>query len=105
MDDFMINRLKNLVQIDEMNESIYDDSDWKMRVLWFSALSPTSRFTHVERHGLIFTTDEVRDFYSKNGNSTDCLCSQSSILINVRTGEVLQQDLVERMLKKKHSQG
>lgn len=81
----------------QLNEDVYDGSDWVMEQLWFSALAPTSRRWHVARHGKIFTPDEVEEFYSKNGNPINCLCSQSPILINRKTREVLKEDLLKRM--------
>ena len=72
-----------------------------MMQLWFSALAPTSRRWHIERHGKTFTTDNVRQFYSVNGNSINCLCSQSTVLVNKKTGEVLQQALLDRMAKQR----
>ncbi|MGK0236358.1 MAG: hypothetical protein ACI9EK_002908 [Psychroserpens sp.] len=77
-----------------------------MGILWFSALAPTSRDSRVKRHGVIFTTDEVRRFYSNDDNCQNCLCSLSSTLVNVKTGEILQDSLVKRMLiaQKEHLQ-
>lgn len=89
------------VETDELNEDVYDDSDWHMMSLWYSALAATSRLNHVSRHGLLYTTDKVREFYSKNGNAINCLCSQSPILVNRKTGEILQQELVDRMVKRR----
>ncbi|ABZ74900.1 hypothetical protein Shal_0324 [Shewanella halifaxensis HAW-EB4] len=97
-DDLMRMRLGALDSIDALNKDIYDDSDWKMGVLWFSALAPTSRTGHAERHGVVYTTEEARLFYSKNDNPKNCLCSLSPTLVNVKTGEVLQTELVEKML-------
>ena len=76
-DDLMKMRYGTLDGNDALNRDIYDDSDWKMGILWFSALTPTSRDSHAERHGVIYTTDEVRSFYSKDENSKNCLCSLS----------------------------
>lgn len=105
-DELMNMRYGTLDSNDALNRDLYDDSDWKMGVLWFSSLAPTSRVDHVKRHGLVYTTDEVRSFYSKDENAEKCLCSLSSILVNVKTGEILQAHLVQRMLsaKNKHLQ-
>jgi len=89
------------VETDELNEDVYGDSEWGMMQLWFSALAPTSRRWHIARHGKTFTTDDVRQFYSVNANAINCLCSQSVILVNKRTGEVLQQALLDRMDKQR----
>lgn len=91
-------RLATLDSTDSMNATVYDDSDWKMGVLWWNALSPSSKVTHVERHGRIYSTNEVRDFYTHSENVEGCLCSLSPILFNVKTGEVLQTELIEKMV-------
>lgn len=88
-------------ETDVINEDVYKDSEWEMVSLWFSALAFTSRPNHVSKHGQTYTTQEVRDFYSVNGNSINCLCSQSPVLANKKSGEILQQPLQKRMLKKK----
>jgi len=94
-------RTASAAELDELNDDVYDDSEWGMLSLWFSALSPTTRKNHASRHGRTYTTDEVREFYSKNGNTINCLCSQSAVLVNKKTKEVLQQDLLDRMEKKR----
>jgi len=37
-----------------------------------SALSPTTRASHAARHGHLYTTDEERDWWSRDGNSINC---------------------------------
>lgn len=93
-------------ETDELNEQVYDDTPWKMRELWFSALAPTTRKNHAAKHSNIYTSDEVRGFYSESGFAINCLCSQSPILTNVETGEVIQQELIDKMkARKKQYQG
>jgi hypothetical protein len=94
-DELMNMRYGTLDSTDYLNRDVYDDSDWKMAVLWFSALAPTSRVSHVKRHGVAF--------YSIEDNSKSCLCSLSPILVNVKTGEILQAPMVERMLQAKNT--
>ncbi len=95
------------VETDELNEDVYSDSEWGMLSLWFSALAPKTktssgtRKAHAIRHGSTYTTEKVREFYAINGNAINCLCSQSPVLFNKKTGEVLQQDLLDRMAKKR----
>ena len=88
-------------ETDSINEDVYDDSDFHMTQLWFSALSPTTRKAHASKHGTTATTQENREFYSKDGNQINCLCSQSPVLANKRTGEILQKPLQKRMEKQK----
>jgi hypothetical protein len=88
-------------ETDDLNADVYAGSDWVMKSLWFSARAPTTRPSHLRRHGLTFTTNEVREFYSINANAINCLCNQSVILVNIKTGEVLQEDLLKRMEKQR----
>ena len=51
----------------------------------------------MSRHGSIYTQQEVEEFYSKNGNSVNCLCSQSPILVYRKTGKAVIEDTIKRM--------
>lgn len=84
-------------ETDILNDEVYDDSDFEMRMLWFSALTATTRRTHGRRHGRTYTTEEVDSFYSKNANAINCYCSQTAVLVDKDTGEVFQDDLVKQM--------
>ena len=96
-------RTATRTEVDDLNEEVYADSDWQQQLLWFSALAATSRPNHVSRHGSTYTSTEVQEFYSQNGESINCLCSQSPILVNKKTGEVLQDSLLKRMKKQKEA--
>lgn len=85
----------------DINENIYSDSDWKMDLLWWSALTSTTRTTHAAKHGLVYTSQEVEEFYSKDGNAINCYCNQSPALVNRKTGEIYQKDLQEDMKEQK----
>ncbi len=37
-----------------------------------SALSPTTRESHARRHGRLYTTQEVREWYTQDGNGINC---------------------------------
>lgn len=61
-----------------------------IRLQWVSALASTTRPSHAERHLNYYTPEEVADFYSQDGNSINCLCSQNEVIITP-TGEILGQ--------------
>jgi SPP1 gp7 family putative phage head morphogenesis protein len=63
--------------------------------LWFSALSDTTREDHAERHGNVYTADEVADFYSRDGNAINCKCSTSTVLVD-DDGNAVSDKLVQR---------
>jgi SPP1 gp7 family putative phage head morphogenesis protein len=67
----------------------------KTKMLWFSALSPTTRESHAERHGNLYTPQEVRNFYSVDGNAINCQCSQTETLVDDE-GNPLTPQVVER---------
>jgi SPP1 gp7 family putative phage head morphogenesis protein len=69
-------------------------------LLWLSALSPTTRATHAARHGHVYTNQDVRDFYSVDGNGINCKCSQVEILLN-DDGSPRNTKFVERVLLRK----
>lgn len=96
-------RTATRTEVDDLNEEVYADSDWQQQLLWFSALAATSREWHVKLHGEVKTTEFVQEFYSKDGNAIFCMCSQSPILVNKKTGEVLQDSLLKRMKKQKEA--
>lgn len=96
-------RTATAAETDVINEDVYGDSEHHMVQLWWSALAPTSRPNHVIRHSETYSTQEVREFYSTNYESVNCLCSQSPVLANKKTGKILQEALQERMRKKKEA--
>ena len=85
----------------EINNNVFDDSPYVFRQLWFSALADTSRPNHVAKHGRIYTQQEVERFYSEPGFAPNCLCSQSPVLVERKTGEPVNKDLIKNMIKQK----
>lgn len=53
----------------------------RVRLLWVSALKPTTRLWHASRHGSIYTVQEVREFYATGANAIFCYCGQVEILV------------------------
>ena len=70
------------------------------RLMHFSALSPTTRITHAERHGEVFTVDEVADWYSEDANAINCKCTQVEVLVDA-DGNVVQDKLQARETERK----
>lgn len=85
----------------EVNETIFDDSPFVFRQLWFSALASTSRPNHVAKHSEIYTQQEVEAFYAQSGFGVNCLCSQSPILVDRETNEPVNEKVIERMKEQK----
>lgn len=74
----------------------------KTGLLWLSALKPTTRSWHASRHGKVYTTEQVRDFYAENGNRYNCYCSQIPVLLN-DDGSIFNQGLAEKLEKERKS--
>ncbi|UCS82815.1 head assembly protein [Yersinia phage vB_YenS_P400] len=71
-----------------------------VKILWSSALKPTTRATHAARHGGVFTQENCREFYSKNGNRFRCFCSSTEVLMLGGEPQVTEK-LVESYSKEK----
>lgn len=51
-------------------------------LLWTSALIQTTRPWHASRNGRVYTTAEVREFYSQRGNRYNCRCATTECLLD-----------------------
>lgn len=67
----------------------------RFKLMHYSALSPTTRKGHAERHALLYTSEEVRDWYATDGNSINCKCTQISVLVDEHDNPVAPR-IVER---------
>lgn len=60
-----------------------------------SALSPTTRKTHADRHGKLFTAQALREFWADAANVEGCKCSIAAVLVDER-GAPLVPTIIER---------
>lgn len=65
-------------------------------LLHLSALKPNSRATHVDRHGKVYTVEQVQAWYDENGNRFNCYCAQVAVLLNDK-GEPYNKAYIERL--------
>lgn len=65
---------------DEVREA--QELGFNAQLLHISALKPTTRITHAQRHGKIFTVEDVEAWYQRDGNRYNCYCKQSLIIVN-----------------------
>jgi SPP1 gp7 family putative phage head morphogenesis protein len=79
---------------DEHDDAV-DDLGLTFKLMHYSALSPTTRRGHAERHALLYTSEEVREWYSKDGNSINCKCNQISVLVDEDGAPVVPR-IIER---------
>lgn len=67
----------------------------KTKEMHISALSPTTRKTHADRHGKLFTREQQRAWWAVGGNSINCKCSTVAVLVDSK-GNPLVPWLEER---------
>lgn len=90
-------------QVGALRQAQWNETDWaadrlglNTGLMWLSALKPTTRLWHASRHGKVYTTEEVRDFYAENGNRYNCYCSQIPVLLN-DDGSIFNKGLAEKL--------
>lgn len=66
-----------------------------IRLLWSSALKPTTRPNHASRHGRVYTTVEVRAFYATGNAKYNCFCAQSEALVD-EEGKLMASDTLKQ---------
>lgn len=112
--DVSMSRAKAIAQTEQvgvLRQAQWNETDWaadrlglNTGLLWLSALKPTTRSWHASRHGKVYTTEEVRDFYAVNGNRYNCYCSQIPALLN-DDGSIFNEGLAEKLAKERKDWG
>lgn len=108
--DVSMSKAKTIAQTEQvgaLREAQWNETDWaadrlglNTGLLWLSALKPTTRSWHASRHGKVYTTEEVRDFYAMNGNRYNCYCSQIPVLLN-DDGSIFNEGLAYKLKKER----
>ncbi len=108
--DVSMSRAKSIAQTEQvgaLRQAQWNETDWaadrlglNTGLLWLSALKPTTRSWHASRHGKVYTTEEVRDFYAENGNRYNCYCSQIPVLLN-DDGSLFNEGLADKLAKER----
>jgi len=78
---------------DEADEATRD-LGLNIRLLHYSALSPTTRQSHAIRHAHLYMTEEVRRWYAIGANAINCKCSQVEVLVDAK-GNPLNSKIIE----------
>lgn len=104
--DVSMSKAKTIAQTEQvgaLREAQWNETDWaadrlglNTGLLWLSALKPTTREWHRARHGKVFTTEEVRDFYAENGNRYNCYCAQVPALLD-DNGKLFNEGLSDKL--------
>jgi len=108
--DVSMSRAKAIAQTEQvgaLRQAQWNETDWaadrlglNTGLLWLSALKPTTRSWHASRHGKVYTTEEVRDFYAVNGNRYNCYCSQIPALLS-DDGSIFNEGLADKLAKER----
>lgn len=104
--DVSMSKAKTIAQTEQvgaLRQAQWNETDWaadrlglNTGLMWLSALKPTTRTWHASRHGKVYTTEEVRDFYAENGNRYNCYCSQIPVLLT-DDGQIYNEGLAEKL--------
>ncbi|MDI3450562.1 phage minor head protein [Enterobacter sp. V89_11] len=110
--DVSMSKAKTIAQTEQvgaLRQAQWSETDWASErlglntgLMWLSALKPATRPWHASRHGKVYTTEEVRDFYAEKGNRYNCYCSQIPVLLN-DDGSIFNEGLEEKMKKERKS--
>lgn len=73
----------------------------KLGMLWTSALIPTTRPWHASRNGKVYTSAQVRAFYSERGNRYNCRCATTECLLDSEGKPILTKKLQSTMANEK----
>lgn len=110
--DVSMAKAKNIAQTEQvgaLREAQWNETEWTQErlglntaILWISALKPTTRASHAARHGKTFSPQEVRDFYSRDGNRYHCYCGNIPCLLN-DDGSLFNKGLADKLKKERLS--
>ncbi|MDA3989938.1 phage minor head protein [Klebsiella aerogenes] len=108
--DVSMSKAKTIAQTEQvgaLRQAQWNEMEWAVDrlglntgLLWLSALKPTTRTWHASRHGKVYTTEEVRDFYAENCNRYNCYCSQIPVLLN-DDGRIFNEGLANKLTKER----
>lgn len=90
-------------ETDAVNDEVFGDSDYMMKVMHLSALLATTRRDHAARHGTICTPAEEREWFATKatGGQISCHCTTVDILVNRKTGKPMNTKLRDTLLAQK----
>lgn len=104
--DVSMSKAKTIAQTEQvgaLRQAQWNETDWaadrlglNTGLLWLSALKPTTRPWHRSRHGRVYTTEEVRDFYAENANRYNCYCAQVPALLD-DNGKLFNEGLTDKL--------
>lgn len=110
--DVSMSKAKTIAQTEQvgaLREAQWNETTWtqdrlglRTKLLHLSALKPTTRSWHASRHGKLYTVEEVREWYSKDGNRYNCYCSQVPAIVDEQD-KLVNEGLVAKLVKERNS--
>lgn len=105
--DVSMSQAKNIAQTEQvgaLREAQWQETDWAKErlgintaLLHLSALKPTTRTNHAFWHGKTRSVEDVREWYSRDGNRYHCYCSQIPVILD-ENGKVVNKGLISRLV-------
>ena len=71
-----------------------------VRFIHRSSLGASTRFSHAQRHGNVYTKAEQREWWDTGSNRINCLCSVSEIVYD-KNGEPFDSGAIKKMKEQK----
>ena len=90
-----VNKAYNDAKLDAV-EMVSERTGLRAGVIHISALVPSSRESHVARHGNAYTVAAQRQWWNTSPNRINCLCNTESVLIDSQ-GKVVQKEFQEEI--------
>lgn len=84
-------------RVDEAEDAA-ENLGLNIRMMQLSALSPTTRLSHAQRHAKIYTFEQVRVWLATSPNSINCKCTFVEVLVKA-DGTPLTPQIIERAKK------
>lgn len=108
--DVSMSQAKNIAQTEQvgaLREAQWQETDWAKErlglntaLLHLSALKPTTRTNHAFWHGKTRSVEDVREWYSRDGNRYHCYCSQIPAILDEH-GKIVNEGLVRRLAEER----
>lgn len=96
-----INNAYTTAKLSEM-KSARDDLGINTMVIQRSALVPTTRWWHANRHGKMYTIEQQNEWWAEGANKIMCLCSVSEAVLD-SYGVPYDMGLIKRLTKEREA--
>jgi len=91
--DTEVNRAYNDARLQTVT-TLTEQSGVEVAVMHISSLLPTTRHTHAQRHGNLYTAEQQESWWNTGSNRINCHCTTRSVLL--RDGRPVDSELQKR---------